>query len=281
MHLGTLLAALGSYLQARSQNGIWHVRIDDIDPPREVTGAADSILRTLEAYGLHWDAAVIYQSQRHDAYQTALHQLMEQGDVFHCACSRKAIDKMARIGPCGAIYPGSCRDKKYCADEAKAIRLRTTDQTVAVDDLIQGSYALNIQKQVGDYIVKRSDGLFAYHLATVVDDGLDGYTEIVRGQDLLSLTPQQIYLQQRLGIATPRYAHLPLLMNRAGIKFSKRAGAQAVDNMPQGEVMKTLLETLGMDVADDLDLNNISETLDWALQHWKLAQVPAASRIIR
>jgi len=279
VHLGTLLAAIGSFLQARSQQGLWHVRIDDIDPPREVAGAADSILRTLERYGLYWDGPVVYQSQRLDGYQAALDQLVEQEDVFSCACSRKDIEQVARSGPNGAIYPGTCRNGLGCGQQARAIRLRTEEISITVKDLVQGKFTLDIQNDVGDYVLRRADGLFAYHLATVVDDGLDGYTEIVRGQDLLSITPQQIYLQQRLGIPTPKYAHLPLLFGENGKKFSKRSGAQPVDDMPQCDVYRLMLETLGLKPPESLDLSNPEEALGWAIESWDLSAVPAKDRI--
>lgn len=280
MHLGTLLAALGSFLQARSQNGIWHVRIDDIDPPRETPGAADSILRTLEHYRLHWDGAVVYQSQRLEEYQTALDRLIEQNDVFDCACSRKDIDKIATKGPNGSIYPGTCRNGLGQGQSARAIRLRSKAIDITVNDLVQGIFTLNIRNDVGDYIVRRADGLFAYHLATVVDDGLDNYTEIVRGQDLLSITPQQIYLQQLLGLPAPTYAHLPLLISENSKKLSKRFAATPVDDMDMAAVFKTILNTLGLQPPPALDLCNSKETLTWAIENWDLSQTSPKARIV-
>lgn len=279
-HLGTLLAAMGSFLQARSQGGQWHVRIDDIDPPRVTPGAADSILKTLERYGLHWDGAVVYQSQRLEEYQTALDRLIEQNDVFDCACSRKDIDKIAAKGPNGSIYPGTCRDGLGQGQSARAIRLRSKAIDISVNDLVQGKFTLNIRNDVGDYVVRRADGLFAYHLATVVDDGLDAFTEIVRGQDLLTITPQQIYLQKRLDIAMPGYAHLPLLVGENGKKISKRFGAQPVDEMDQPSVYRLILGSLGLPPPTSLNLDNAGETLDWAIENWDLSAVSAADRII-
>lgn len=278
-HLGTLLAAIGSYLQAHAMQGEWHVRIDDVDPPREVPGAADSLLKTLEIYGLNWHGDVVYQSQRLDAYQDALEQLIKQGDTFECSCSRKDIKTIAKHGPLGMIYPGTCRDGVQDADKPRSIRLRTQDKTITVQDKIQGDYPLNMQSDVGDFIIHRADGLFAYHLSTVVDDGLDGFTEIVRGKDQLNLTPLHIDLQQRLGLPTPAYAHLPLLVNTQGEKLGKSTCAIAVDAMAREDVWRTILAILGLD-PDNALLSEASETiLQWAIGEWDLLQVPGGDKI--
>lgn len=278
-HLGTLLAAVGSYLQAHANQGEWHVRIDDADPPREVKGAADSILRTLENFGLTWDGPVVYQSQRLEAYQDALQQLIQQGDTFECSCSRKDIRAIAQTGPNGMIYPGTCRNSIHDLEKPRAVRLQSRDTLIIVKDKIQGDYSLNMEQDVGDFIIRRADGLFAYHLATVVDDALDGFTEIVRGKDQLSLTPLHIYLQQQLGVTTPDYAHLPLLTNKQGEKLGKSAKAAAIDTLPPQDVWKTIFNALGLSPEDSLLSEIPSTILQWAAGEWDLLLVSAGDKI--
>jgi len=278
-HLGTLLAAVGSYLQAYANRGEWHVRIDDTDPPSEAKGAADSILRTLENYGLTWDGRVVYQSQRQEAYQDALQQLIQQGDTYECSCSRKDIKSLAKTGINGLIYPGTCRNEMPAPDKPLAIRLKSQNRTITVEDRIQGDYALNMALDVGDFIIRRADGLTAYHLATVVDDALDEFTEIVRGKDQLSLTPQHIYLQQQLDLTTPDYAHLPLLTNTQGEKLGKSARSAAVDTLPSHHVWQTILNAMELGPDDDLLHENSETILQWAVKKWDLLRVPARDKI--
>ena len=280
-HLGTLLAALASYLQARSMHGEWQVRIDDIDPPREVAGAADSILRTLERFGLHWDGAVVYQSRRQEAYRQALQQLAAQGDTYECSCSRKDIRLQAQAGPNGMIYPGTCRNGITNQQRPRAIRVTTRNEDITVPDRIQGEYRLNMQHEVGDYVIRRADGLIAYHLATVVDDALDGFTEIVRGKDQLSLTPLHIHLQNRLQLPTPGYAHLPLLTNLKGEKLSKSSRATPVDDLPDQQAWQRLLAALGMEPPAELTHEPKQNILDWAAEKWDLDRVPQQDILIR
>ena len=279
-HLGTLLAALASFLQARAMQGKWYVRIDDIDPPREVAGAADSILHTLERFGLHWDGAVVYQSRRQEAYRQALETLTAQGDTYECSCSRKDIRLRARHGPNGMIYPGSCRSGVGDPDKPRAIRITTGDEDIVVTDRIQGVYRLNMQLEVGDFIVRRADGLIAYHLATVVDDALDGFTEIVRGKDQLGLTPLHIHLQNRLDQATPAYAHLPLLTNAGGDKLGKSSRATPVDELPDQKVWQILLSALGIEAPQGLLQEQPENILQWAIQQWDLDRVPQQNILV-
>jgi len=256
-------------------HGEWHVRVDDIDPPREVPGAADSILQTLENYGLHWDGPLVYQSQRLEAYQDALQQLGRQGDIFECSCSRKDISNAnAKCGPNGMIYPGTCRQTIANSSKPLSIRLGTHDKVITVADRIQGDFSLNILNDVGDFVIRRADGLDAYHLATVVDDALDGFTEIVRGKDLLGITPQQIFLQQLLQLPTPGYAHLPLLVDAEGNKFSKRTGACALDNMPISRALEIIFAALGLEVDDDILMAPNEQRWQWAIDHWDMTHVP-------
>ena len=280
-HLGTLLAAVGSYLQARASGGEWYVRIDDIDPPREVPGAADSILRTLEHYGLQWDGEIVYQSHRLDAYRDALHQLAAMGVTYECSCSRKQVDQVARRGMNGMIYPGTCRSGCEQNSPQTSVRLRTDDVTITVEDLIQPALSVNMESDIGDYIILRADKLFAYHLATVVDDALDGFTEIVRGKDQYSLTPQHIFLQQKLGVETPQYAHLPLLTNQRGEKLAKSSQATAVDSMLNNTVWSSILTALGMQADPGLLKENNETILHWALGKWDLLRIDPADKIIK
>ena len=280
MHLGTLLAAVGGFLRAQAEDGEWQVRIDDIDPPRVAAGAVDGILRTLENFGLYWDGAVVYQSGRREHYDQALRALEARDAVYPCACSRREVEAVAKRGPNGAIYPGTCRAGLARGETAHAarlatrlaVRLKTPDTEVGFNDLCRGYYGLNLRRQVGDFVIRRADGYFAYHLATVADDALDGFTEIVRGRDLLSVTPQQIYLQQALGYATPAYAHLPLLKNANGEKLGKSAGATAVDEMDKHAALKIVFRALGIPIKDDIIAAEDETRWQWAAWHWDIAK---------
>jgi len=209
LHFGSLVAAMGSYLDARAQGGEWLVRMEDLDQTRTLPGAADAILRTLDALGFEWDGAVAYQSRRTQAYAQALERLRQAGLVYPCGCSRKQIQRSARLGPEGPIYPGNCRRGLAAGVAARSLRLRVPDQTCAFEDRIQGRIEQNLARQVGDFVVQRADGFHAYQLAVVVDDGWQGINRVVRGADLLLSTPRQIYLQRLLGLDRPDYAHLP------------------------------------------------------------------------
>ena len=203
LHFGSLVAAVGSYLDARSHDGQWLVRIEELDPPREMPGAADLILKTLAAYGFEWDGEVVYQSNRHDAYESALESLTRQGLLFPCSCSRREIADSTLGGGEHLVYPGTCRDGLVEGKVARAWRVRVTDADIAFDDNVQGPVSQCLQRDAGDFVLKRADGLYAYQLAVVVDDAWQGITHIVRGADLLDSTARQIYLQRCLGLATP------------------------------------------------------------------------------
>ncbi|STV82343.1 glutamyl-Q-tRNA synthetase [Klebsiella michiganensis] len=215
LHFGSLIAALGSYLQARAQNGIWRVRIEDIDPPREVPGAAETILRQLEHFGLHWDGEVLWQSKRHEAYRERLAWLREQGLCYYCTCTR------ARIHAIGGLYDGHCRDLRLGAENA-ALRLRQTRPVLEFYDQLRGTIVADEPLAREDFIIHRRDGLFAYNLAVVVDDHFQGVSEIVRGADLIEPTVRQISLYQHFGWQAPDYIHLPLALNAQGNKLSKQ-----------------------------------------------------------
>jgi len=224
LHVGSLVAAVGSYLFARAAGGRWLVRIDDLDPPRTVLGAADAQLRALEAYGLQWDGAVVYQSQRMAAYQAALDRLAAAGYTFPCGCTRSDLEAAGSDG----VYPGTCRPGLPPGRPGRSIRVRVPARPVSFVDRLLGGQCYDLQKTGGDFVVRRADGLFAYQLAVVVDDLASGVTEVVRGVDLLASTGRQIHLYRCLGATPPGYAHLPLVVTTAGEKLSKGCGAGPV-----------------------------------------------------
>lgn len=224
LHFGSLVAALGSWLHARSHQGTWLIRIEDLDPPREVAGAADAQLRTLQGFGLASDEAVVRQSQRHEAYAEALAQLARQGDVFACRCSRR------QLSASGGIHRACVAAPAPASGRTPAIRLRAPDAVVAFDDALRGRVQRHLLREDGDVILRRADGFWAYQLAVVVDDAAQRVSHVVRGADLLESTPRQIHLQRRLRVPTPRYAHLPLALDARGRKLGKSLAALAVDH---------------------------------------------------
>jgi len=279
LHFGSLVAAVASYLDAKSRHGSWLLRVEDLDPPREVPGATVDILRSLEKHGLLWDEAIMYQSQRQDAYHAALEKLKQQDLTYPCSCSRKEI--MAQLGESGlSVYPGTCRDGPTKLASQHAIRILTQWQDYGFDDRVLGSFSHNVGKAVGDFVLRRVDGWFAYQLAVVVDDAEQGITDVVRGSDLLDNTPRQIYLQQMLGVIQPSYAHLPVATNKNGEKLSKQTFAQPLDdNSAVVNIFKTL-EFLGQNPPTELTTATINDIWQWALQRWDLARVPKVLKII-
>ncbi|MGE4112278.1 MAG: tRNA glutamyl-Q(34) synthetase GluQRS, partial [Burkholderiales bacterium] len=251
LHFGSLVAAVGSHLDARANRGAWLVRMEDVDRPRSVPGAADDILRALEALGMGWDGEVVYQSARDDAYRDALEKLRARKLVYPCACSRREIADSAVNGIDGPVYPGTCRLGLQAGRAARAERVLTRGAIIEFTDAVQGRVAQNIERQIGDFVVKRADGQYAYQLAVVVDDAAQGITDIVRGADLQDSTPRQIYLQQLLGYATPRYAHLPVAVNVMGEKLSKQTLAQAVDITAPVQALNMALAFLGQEMIGD------------------------------
>lgn len=232
LHAGSLVAALGSWLDARAHDGTWVARIEDIDPPREVPGAAREILATLEHFGLVSDEPVLWQHARGDAYRHALDALVASGRAYRCACSRREVELASQaleLAP--GVYPGTCRNR-LLGDDARSVRLRVPDppaDLIAFVDRAAGRYLQPLSREVGDFVLLRADGLWAYQLAVVVDDGAQQITDVVRGADLIDNTPRQIWLQHCLGLPTPRYLHLPVVTNAQGEKLSKQTGARALD----------------------------------------------------
>lgn len=232
LHFGSMVAALGSYLHAKRRQGVWLLRMEDVDEPRCNQQAASAILRSLEACGFAWDGEVMVQSQRKARYRAVLEQLLAAGRVFPCACTRSELT-VSGAGAAidgGLLYPGTCRNGLPAGRLPRAWRLRVADVDVAFDDGLLGHQSQNLARDVGDFVLLRADGYFAYQLAVVVDDADQGITHVVRGADLLDSTPRQIYLQQALGFATPQYLHLPLVRNAAGEKLSKQTLAPAVND---------------------------------------------------
>jgi glutamyl-Q tRNA(Asp) synthetase len=274
-----MVAAVGSFLDARSRGGTWLVRIDDLDPPRTVPGAAGAILRCLDAFGMHWDGEVVYQSTRSDAYHAALHQLRQSGRTYPCACSRKEISDAGLAGVEGAVYPGTCRNGLAAGREARALRVRTGGAVVEFHDGLQGHVRQALQEDIGDFIVYRADHVFAYHLACAVDDAEQGITNVVRGADLISSTPRQIYLQKLLRLPTPAYLHLPVAVNGAGEKLSKQTRAHAVDQSDPAATLDRVLRFLGFPPPADIRGAGLHELRDWAIQNWRRESLPRVRTI--
>lgn len=279
LHVGSLVAAVASYLDARAAGGQWRVRMEDLDRPRCETGAADIILRQLESYGLLWDGEVLYQSQRDDAYAATLDTLQTQGAVYPCACTRSQLVHAPRNHEGEIIYPGTCRTGLPAGTIACAWRVHVPDANTHFHDRIHGALQQDLASGVGDFIVKRADGLFAYQLAVVVDDAFQGITHVVRGADLLWNTPRQIHLQTLLGLPTPTYAHVPLITNSAGQKLSKQTRAPALPERDRGAVLEQALAVLGHIPPAEMVGADPAELLAWASTHWQIEGVPTQPTI--
>lgn len=268
--MGSLVAALASYLDARQSNGRWLLRIEDLDPPRESLTAPSEIKRQLEAHGLHWDSE-LFQSQQLDVYEAVLEQLRNQGNLFNCDCTRKQTPP---------IYPGTCRERTDVS-EPFAIRFRVKDVGLSIQDRHFGTVSWQLRNEVGDFIIRRKDGLFAYQLAVVVDDEQQGITHVVRGSDLLDSTPRQIALIDALGYPMPTYLHIPVLVDQHGDKLSKQAHAPPIDSSVARKNLLTALKLLGQDVAAEMarDTDTIEELLETAIYQWSETSLPAGMAI--
>jgi glutamyl-Q tRNA(Asp) synthetase len=249
LHMGSLIAALASWLDARAAGGRWLVRIEDLDRPRVMPGAADAILSALAAFGLNWDGEVVYQSERQPLYRRALTRLAAH--TYWCGCSRREIaDSSLGLAVDGApIYPGTCR--AGTRGERRALRLRTVAEPITFSDRVQGPQVQVLERDIGDFVLYRADGLFAYQLAVVVDDAEQGITDVVRGADLLDSTPRQLYLQRLLDLPTPRYLHVPVALDANGEKLSKQTGAQPIE--PSTTTLRRALRFLGQPEATSLE----------------------------
>jgi glutamyl-Q tRNA(Asp) synthetase len=279
LHFGSLVTAVGSYLDARHHQGEWLVRIEDIDPPREVPGAADDILRTLERFGMEWDGPVIYQSKGAARYESALVQLEANGHLYGCACTRREIADSTLNGKTNAVYPGTCRNGIPSGRKARSLRLRLDGGTITLNDRLQGITRQSLHQEVGDFIVRRADQQVAYQLAVVVDDAHQEMTHIVRGVDLLDSTPRQICLQQLLQLPTPEYLHLPLATDTGGDKLSKQTHAHSIDpDDPVAGLRDTLL-FLQQELPDSPGDARLEELWQWAIDHWDVTAIPACRTI--
>ena len=274
LHFGSLVAAVGSYLEAKCRGGQWLLRMEDLDRPREQPGAADAILRTLEAYGMAWDGMPTYQSQRCEAYRAALARLEAQGLVYACGCSRREIADSVLVPDGALIYPGTCRNGLAPGKMPRATRLRVGQESIAFEDAVQGKICQDLAAVAGDFVLFRADGLFAYQLAVVVDDAEQGITDVVRGADLLDSTPRQIYLQRLLGLPTPRYLHLPAAVNSAGEKLSKQTRATPVNERDPVPVLAQVMDFLGQAPPAQLGRVPLDEFWRWALAHWDAKRIP-------
>jgi len=302
LHLGSLVAAVGSWLFAREKGGRWLVRMEDLDTPRVVPGAADDILRTLERFGLESDGEVVFQSGRLALYEAAFEDLLRKKEIYACACSRADLLRAASapvleeegssnarraaadagaggVAPQGAIYPGTCRNGQPPGRAARAFRFRVPSGLFTFKDLLFGSLSENVEETVGDFVVKRADGSFAYQIAVVVDDAAQGVTEVVRGADLLDSTARQIALQRTLGLPTPAYAHLPLVLGADGKKLGKRDGALPLETLDEVRVRASLAFALGV-LGQGPAEGSPAEMLDSARRRFDPSRIPRAPRRI-
>jgi glutamyl-Q tRNA(Asp) synthetase len=285
LHLGSLVAAVGSWLFARHAGGRWLVRMEDLDRPRIVPGSADEILAALRRYGLEWDSEVVFQSQRIPLYEAALSELRRRGAVFDCACSRAELERAASAPAARdpvdveRVYPGTCRNGLPTGRAARAVRFHAPAGGIEFDDMVLGRIEEDVAQRTGDFVVKRADGVFAYQLAVVVDDAEQGVTQVVRGGDLLSSTARQIALQRALGDPTPRYGHLPLIVAPDGSKLGKRDGAlplPALDDRRVAETLAIALRLLGIVVVP----SSAASMLEEALRQFDARRIPKGERVV-
>ena len=278
LHFGSLVAAVGSYLQARHAKGKWLVRIDAIDPPREQEGAADNILSTLEQFGFEWDEQILYQSKRQSYYQDVVDELIRQQLAYPCSCSRSSILKKTGQRKGKIIYPGFCRNGPLEKLSDYSIRLRTNRELIRFNDLIMGEQTVDLEASQGDFIIQRRDHLFSYHLASGIDDVEQGITEVVRGSDLLNCTPNQLHVQHVLKFRSPQYCHLPIAVSENGQKLSKQTHAQPIEPHDAANLLVKTLKFLGQVPPIELINSSKEEVWNWAIKHWQLNLVPQQSQ---
>ena len=267
LHFGSLVAALASYLDARAVDGRWLLRMEDLDPPREEPGAQAAILKALESYGFEWDGEMVRQSDRHDAYDQVINRLFSQGLAYACTCSRKQLEAYQ------GIYPGLCRNAGHGTEDA-AIRLRVPELEYYFTDRVQGEFRQHLGREVGDFVIRRRDGLHAYQLAVVLDDAWQGVSDIVRGADLLDSTPRQLYLQELLGLPQPRYLHVPLITQPDGHKLGKSYRSPPLAADQATPLLLRALRALGQQPGLELDDASPRELLAWGIRHWDAGKIP-------
>ena len=273
LHFGSLVAALASYLDARANNGIWLVRMEDLDPAREPAGSATKILDSLQYLGLSWDRPVLYQSQRLEAYSEILDQLSHCGRIYSCDCSRQQVRTM------GGVYDGSCRQRKQAPTGQYALRVKVDDRIIKFEDVIQGPMEQDLFRETGDFVLLRKDKLFAYQIAVVVDDNFQKITHVVRGHDLLESTPRQLFLQGILGFRHPAYAHIPIATNADGEKLSKQRKAQAIDRKNLRSEVFSALQFLGQEPPATLAKDPVARQISWATRKWDIQTIPKQAHI--
>ncbi|WP_028683406.1 tRNA glutamyl-Q(34) synthetase GluQRS [Pseudomonas chlororaphis] len=267
LHFGSLVAALASYLDARAAGGRWLLRMEDLDPPREEPGAQAAILKALESYGFEWDGEMVRQSERHAAYAEVLDRLFNLGLAYACTCSRKQLE------PYHGIYPGLCRNAGHSQEDA-AIRLRVPELEYRFTDRVQGELRQHLGRDVGDFVIRRRDGLYAYQLAVVLDDAWQGVTDIVRGADLLDSTPRQLYLQELLGLPQPRYLHVPLITQPDGHKLGKSYRSPPLAADQATPLLLRALRALGQKTDSEMVHASPREVLSWGIEHWDALLIP-------
>jgi glutamyl-Q tRNA(Asp) synthetase len=269
LHLGSLYTALASFLDAKAQQGLWLLRIDDLDTPRNAAGSVDSILKTLDTLALQWDSSVYFQSDNLDAYHDVLATLQRDKHIYPCTCSRKTITaNLTENASIDVVYPNTCRNNPFPCSAPHALRIKTDDRVVSFDDRLQGVVSHHLATQHGDFILKRKDHIIAYQFAVVIDDDRQGVNHVVRGMDLLDSTPKQIYVQQVLGLNTPNYLHVPIITDAQGFKLSKQTGAQPVGLKTPAQVIFKLLDLLKQHPPAELYNVPTTELIDWAIAHW-------------
>lgn len=276
LHFGSLLAAVSSYLQAKCAGGKWLLRIEDIDPPREQVGADIEIIDALHAFGFEWDDGASYQNNFNARHEAIITDLLSSGVAYECSCSRRDLADAER-GPLGAIYPGTCRQGRSAPDFA--IRVQTNNDPIEFVDGLQGPQSQRLEAESGDFIIKRRDGLIAYHLAVVADDFAQGITEIVRGIDLIDSTPRHIHLQQILEFSTPTYIHIPVVTNRDGQKLSKLTGATAITADCAAPTLVAALDALYQAPPSPLANGNLENIWEWAIENWDISRLQSIESI--
>lgn len=273
LHFGSLLAALASFLDARANQGKWLIRIEDLDPPREPAGSADHILQQLLDLGMSWDDEVLYQSARLSAYDEVINQLRDKQLCYACDCTRPQIKEM------GLIYNGSCRERGTHPEKPYALRLKTEAVEISFDDKIQGHFSQQLETEVGDFVIRRKDELFAYQLAVVIDDEFQNITHVVRGWDLLNSTPRQLYLQRVLDYQEVSYIHIPIIVDAKGQKLSKQASAPTIETDRGSKVINKALIFLGQAPPAEIAKNSPKSQLQWAIENWDREAIAKVSKL--
>ena len=284
LHLGSLVAAVSSYVDARAHTGQWLVRIDDIDIQRAVPGSADSILRTLERFGLHWDGEIVYQSHRQDVYSECLNRLQKSKYLFNCACSRTDIASRGRLNFLNEhVYPGTCYSNLNATDFKKySVRVHWPQecQHIEFTDQIQGPVIQNLAIDSGDLVLQRADKVFSYPFVVAIDDAMQGITHVVRGMDLLHQTPRQIAIQKLLNFSQAKYAHVPLIVDSAGFKLGKQTQAPAVENENPSKILFKVLSFLKLNPPLEIETFSVDKQLLWAVENWNIENLARISSIV-